>query len=50
VNQKTLRCCLFNTKKLHSDVGLDGNVYSRQGQAAFPLTAVTEESVWFILV
>ena len=25
---------LFNTQKLHSEVGLDGNVYSRQVQAA----------------
>jgi len=37
--------------KLHSEVGLHGNICSTQGQAA--LTAATDvikESVWFIIV
>jgi len=32
--------CLFNAWKLHNEVGLNGNVYIKQGQAA--LTAVPD--------
>ena len=38
-------------KMLPNDVGLDGNVCSRQGQAALTaLTDVLKESVWVIIV
>jgi len=32
--------CLSTQKKLHKDIGFDGNVYSMQGQAA--LTTVSD--------
>ena len=54
VDEKKLKFLLFvysTHKQLHNDVGLDGNAYVKQGQAA--LTAVTDvikESVWFIIV
>jgi len=53
---KNLKFLLFvcsTHKKLHSEVGLDGNVYSKQRQAALAAvtdTDVLEESVWFIIV
>jgi len=42
---------LFNTQKLHNEVGLDGNVYSTKRQAAITaVNDVIEESVWFVIV
>jgi len=38
-------------KKLHNEVGLGGNLYSTQGQAALiAVTDVIKETVWFINV
>jgi len=38
-------------KKLHNEVGLDGHVYSTQGQAVLiAVTEVMKESAWFISV